>query len=104
MRYRVLVFLLVLTLLNLSISFGQNNSVLISNFHVRGGEPARIYFDSSEPIAGSDATGFIVSDNNVSGISISSGNRTGHYLTVSRPFTFWDNNTLRYEGGSNLRK
>lgn len=78
-------------------------SPVINNFLVKNNESSKIYFDSSEPITATTYTGFIVSGKSINEIHINSGQNTGHYFTVSVPFTFWDNNTIRYEGGSNIQ-
>ena len=64
----------------------------------------RIYFDSSEVIVGTTTTGFFIGnglDVTVSNLTID-GDGLGGYLTLSRDLTYWDNNALRYEGGSNI--
>ncbi len=81
----------------------KGNPPVISNFIIKNGHPSRVYFDSDEEITGNNARGFVISGKNISGISINSGRISGHYFTVSKAFTFWDNNTIRYEGGSDLR-
>ena len=81
----------------------QTTPPVLSNFRIEQNQPSRLYFDSNEPITASNAIGFTVSGKVISGVTISSGNTTGHYFTVSASFTFWDNNTIRYEGGSNLK-
>ena len=75
----------------------------LSNFMIRKDQPSRVYFDSNENITATNIKGFIIGSRSISGIKIISGKTTGHYFTVSKPFTFWDNNLIRYEGGSNLQ-
>ena len=82
---------------------------IISNFHVKDptitGEPLdsrRVYFDSNETITATNTTGFTISGQGNVNMTINTGKETGHFITVSDDFTFWDNNTIRYEGGSNF--
>ncbi len=77
-------------------------SPVLSSFRVTDGAPNRLYFDSNEPIVASTVNGFTVSDKTITAVSIEAGQTTGHYFTVSEVFTFWDNNTIRYEGGSDV--
>jgi hypothetical protein len=85
-----------------SSSFNENTPPIISNFRIEKSTPNRVYFDSSEPITASNTTGFVVSGKTLSGISINSNQTTNHYFTITSNFTFWDNNTIRYEGGSDF--
>ena len=80
----------------------QNISTLY-NFRIEGNQPSRVYFDSKVPISGSSSAGFVISGKTIKSLHLSSAGKTGHYFTVSETFTFWDNNTIRYEGGSNLK-
>ncbi len=75
---------------------------ILSNFRIETSNSNRVYFDSSESITGSSTQGFIISGKTINGISINSGATSGHFFTVSSPFTFWDNNTIRYSSGSNI--
>ena len=83
--------------------FSQGIPPVISNYRVENGQTSRVYFDSSEEINANNAKGFTITDKTIVNITINSGQTTGHYFTVSKAFTFWDNNTIRYEGGSNLK-
>jgi hypothetical protein len=76
---------------------------VISGFHVKDGEPTRVYFDTNETITASTVTGFTINDQTISNINIIGATQTGHYFTISPGVTFWDNNTIRYEGGSNIQ-
>ncbi|MEL4455494.1 T9SS type A sorting domain-containing protein [Lutimonas vermicola] len=98
---KIKIIVICLTLFSLK-SIAQNIPPIITNFTIEDDQRARVYFDSSEPIIGSNVTGFILTGNTIIGIKINAGQTTGHYFSVSRPFTFWDNNTIRYEGGSDL--
>ena len=85
--------------------FGLNvysQTAVLKNFRIEDSNKNRVYFDSSEPISGSGTSGFYISGKTISGVNIVSGSTSGHYFSVSSPFTFWDNNTIRYEGGSSL--
>jgi hypothetical protein len=95
---------------------------MLSNFRVEDAHHDRVYFDSSEPIAASTATGFDVSGKTIVGITTVSGQTTGHYFAIDgsdltydttdfendpsvyadNPFTFFDNNTIKYLGGSDI--
>jgi len=95
---------LVLVLLAFSINaFSQGTPPTLLNFRIENGQTSRVYFDSSEPISASKTVGFKISGNSIIGISIKSGQNTGHFFNVSKSFTYWDNNTLRYEGGGNIK-
>lgn len=69
------------------------------SFRISGDEPGRVYFDSSRGITGSSTEGFAISGKEILSLSVNADQLTGHYFTVSDPFTFWDNNTIRYAGG-----
>lgn len=76
----------------------------LTNFRVENGTPERLHFDSSEPILASTVDGFIVAEKSIVSVTIAAGSTTGHYFTVSIPFSFWSNTTIRYEGAaSDLR-
>lgn len=75
----------------------------LTSFRIDDSNKNRVYFNSSEPISGSDFNGFVISGKTVSSIHVSANKTTGHYLTVSSPFTFWDNNTIRYDGGGDIK-
>ena len=94
--------LLLIALICLSVKLFAQAPVL-SNFRVENSQKSRVYFDSNIPLTGSGFSGFIVSGKTISGVTISSGQLTGHYFTVSSSFSYWDNNTIRYEGGSNIK-
>ncbi len=83
-------------------AIAQGGKAVLSNFRIENQHKNRIYFDSSVPISGSNTKGVTVTGKSISGISVNSGAKAGHYFTVSSAFTFWDNNTIRYEGGSDL--
>ena len=89
-------------LLSFNVIQSQADPVL-SDFYVDKGNDKRIYFTSSLPITGNSSKGFVVTGNSVSGISINSGKTSGHYLTVSKPITYWDNNMVYYTGGSSIK-
>jgi len=84
-------------------SFNASTPPTLSNFRIEPSTPSRVYFDSSEPITASSAIGFTVSLKSISGVTINAEQSTDHYFTVSNDFTFWDNNTIRYEGGSDIQ-
>lgn len=81
-------------------------SPVVSNFRVENGFEDRVYFDSSEVIIASTGvngyTGFTITDKVIKQITINVGSLTNHYLTVTVDFDFWDNNTIRYGGRSDL--
>ena len=83
--------------------FAQTIPPVLKNFRILYNQPSRVYFDSSVPITASTTTGFTVSGKSLSSVTIASGSTTGHYFTVSSPFTYWDNNTIRCTGGSNMK-
>ncbi len=45
----------------------------------------------------------MVSNKTITGLSIAENQTSGHYFKVSDDFTYWDNNTIRYEGGSDIK-
>ena len=75
---------------------------VLSNFRVENSNKNRVYFDSSERITASTTNGFVISGKTITSITINGTSTTGHYFTVSTPFNWWSNNTIRYEGGSNF--
>lgn len=75
---------------------------VLFGFRVEEGQPDRVYFDSSEAITATTVSGFAISHRTIDGIYVESGNTSGHYFTVSSNFTYWDNNTIRYEGNGSL--
>lgn len=78
---------------------------VLSNFTIEDGQPSRIYFDSSKVITASNTTGFFLGDGlgtTITGVTIATGLLTGHYFTKSSTSDFFDNYTIRYEGGSNF--
>ena len=94
-------FLTAIIFFNLNIF--ASNSPTLSNFRNEDNSN-RVYFDSNEIISGTTFNGFVISGKSITGISINSGANTGHFFTVSTNFTFWDNNTIRYEGNANSDK
>ena len=82
------------------LAHAQNTPAVLTNFRIENDQSSRVYFDSSEPITGKSYNGFFISGKTITGLNIVSGSGSGHYFTVSSAFTFWDNNTIRYEGGS----
>ena len=86
----------------LSITSLLSNTPLLLNFRTEDINKNRLYFDSSQPINGSNISGFTISGKTITSISVNTGQTTGHYFTVSSPFSFWSNNTIRYNGGSDI--
>jgi len=78
-------------------------SPVLSNFRVSADQPSRVYFDSNKFISGATSIGFVVSDASVVAIFVNEGATSGHYLELAAPLSFWDNNTVRYEGGGDLQ-
>lgn len=84
----------------------SNTTPQIFNFNIVDAQPSRIYFHSSETITASTVTGFKLGDDlgkTISSVTINGTSTTGHYFTVSSAFDFWDNNNIRYIGGSNIQ-
>jgi len=83
----------------------------LSGWEITNAQPGRIYFNSSEPITASTFGGFTVDrlagggSKTFNGVVINTGQTTGHYLTVSVPFTAADYLVrIAYSGsGSNLQ-
>ena len=82
---------------------GDNSPPTIFNFRIDDSEKSRVYFDSDEPLIGSNSNGFTISNKTISNLTINEGSTSNHYFTVSESFSYWDNNTIRYEDGSDLR-
>jgi len=94
---KLLLFIFILVSINVFAA-----TPVLSNFRIENSNKNRVYFDSNESITASNYSGFKISGKTITGISINSGANSGHYFSVSSAFDFWDNNTIRYEGGSNL--
>jgi len=75
---------------------------VLYRFRVEAASQDRVYFASTEPITATTTDGFTISGKTISGVVINGTDLDGHYFTVTSPFDFWDNNTIRYEGGSDL--
>lgn len=76
-------------------------SPVLMNFRIVDSNKDRIYFDSSKPLeSGSTVDGFVVSYNTISSVTIVQGAVSGHYFTVSTPFTYWDNAMIYYVGNN----
>ena len=75
----------------------------LSNFRIENSEKSRVYFDSNVSITGSDIAGFFIGNKTITGITVASNATSGHYFTVGNAFNFWDNHTIRYEGGSDIK-
>lgn len=77
-----------------------NAPPLISNLRVENTDTDRIYFDATHDVTGWTKQGLTISQNiPISSITID-GDGLGGYITLDEAdFTFWDNNTLRLEGG-----
>ena len=97
--FHAAVFLLALCSLTIFVAHADDKiPPTLTNFRVENSNKNRVYFDSNELITGSTTFGFTISGKTISGLYISNGSLSGHYFTVSSAFTFWDNNTIRYEG------
>lgn len=78
-------------------------SPTLSNFTISDSYPSRVYFNSSEVIIASTFTGFAISGKTISGITINTGQTTGHYFTVTAAFIQGGSHTIAYTTGSNLQ-
>ena len=67
---------------------------VLKNFEIRDSSPNKVYFTAEGDISNLTKQGFIISGKTISSINISEKS-----FTVSTPFTFWDNNTIRLENG-----
>lgn len=79
-----------------------NPNPFLTNFRIINSNKDRIYFDSSIEITASNASGFVVNGKTVNSITVNTNSTLGHYITLSTPFTFWDNPTIEYTGGNNI--
>jgi len=77
--------------------YSQSVLPALSNFRIDGNNTSRVYFDVDGDISGLSPNGFIITGKNITGINTSSS-----YFTVNSPFTYWDNNTIRLEGGNGV--
>lgn len=75
----------------------------LSDFRILDANRNRVYFNSSEPITGTTYSSFIVSGKTVTGMTIATGETTGHYFTVNSDFNAMDTPTIQYSGGNNVR-
>ena len=71
---------------------------ILSNFRIENANPDRVVFDATNDITGLTTQGFVIYNKTISSVTID-GDGLGGYFTVSSPFTFWDNNTIRLESG-----
>lgn len=68
---------------------------VITNFRITDSEKDRVYFDSPNgSVKNLTIKGFTISGKKVVNIDTKK-----NYFTVSSPFTFWDNNTIRLKDG-----
>ena len=76
-------------------------TAILKNFRIENDKKDRVYFEvlMVKIIVVSTFTGFIISGKTITSINPNPDGKSG-YFTVSSPFTFWDNNTIRYEGVS----
>ncbi len=94
---------LIISIILITNKLFANTPPTIFNFRIESSEPNKVFFDSDKPIIGSSTDGFTVSNKSISSLTIIAGQLSNHYFTISEPFTFWDNNTIRYEGGSDIK-
>ena len=85
-------FFIAFILISVSI-FAQ--TPILKNFRIFDNEPSKVYFDADKDITSLTQQGFIISGKTISAI-----NKSEKSFTVSTPFTFWDNNTIRLENGN----
>ncbi len=81
----------------------DNISPRLIDFRIESKFPYRLYFNSSEVIRGTSANGFIVANKVIVDIKLNQGELTDHYFVLEEPLTYWDNLTIRYIGGSDLK-
>ncbi len=93
MTKKLFFIILVFTSLNL---LGQ--SAVLSDFRIDETNKNRVYFNTSKILSSLETSGFTISGKSISSAEINAGQLTNHYFTVTEPFTFWDNNTIRYNG------
>lgn len=78
----------------------QAESLVFDNFRIIDGQPNRIYFDMSDSATGIFSTGITISGAfSITGMTLTLGDS---YFTIDNAFTFWDNNVIKYEGGSDV--
>ena len=76
---------------------------LLHNFRIQPGELTRVYFDSSVSLVGSSVVGFKIAGRKLTALSVALTKTTGHYFTVTPAFNYWDNNTIEYVGGGDIK-
>lgn len=77
----------------------------LSAFTIEDATPNRVNFTSSEIITATTYSGFTLASpsKTITGVTINSGQTTGHYFTVNSDYVEADNPTIAYSGsGSNL--
>jgi len=82
---------------------GQKTAPSLKNFRIENSQKAKVYFDSSIPIKGSSISGFIIDGKKITSMFINSGKTSGHYISLSSSFNYWDSALIRYKGGSNIK-
>lgn len=85
-------------LLNYNSHKSSNPTPIITNFRVSDSEPDKVYFDTPMgKVSGLSIDGFVISGKEILEI-----NTKKKFFKVSTPFTSWDNNTIRLEGGNGV--
>ncbi len=70
----------------------------IENFRVEDTNKNRVVFDATLDVTGLNTTGFTIFGKTISSVTLNA-DKLGGYFTVSSDFDFWNNNTIRLEGG-----
>ncbi len=95
--------LLIVLVLGFSLnSNSQGTLPVLLNFSVENSNKYRIYFESSSDISGLVTFGFTITNKTINSIFINGAKLAGHYFTVNTAFNYWDNNTIRLEGGNGI--
>lgn len=66
----------------------------LHSFRINESHPDRVYFDSSASVQGMTIAHFVITGKALVSITLDP-DHLGGYFTVSSPFDFWDNNTIR---------
>lgn len=68
----------------------------LSNFRTSDTDRSRIYFDASSSAVGLSTQGFVIQGKTIGGVT---PDESGGYFTLSADLDYWDNVTIRLEGG-----
>lgn len=80
---------------------GDENEATLFSFRIETGNLNRVLFDASEDITGLTSQGFTVIGKSVSSLTVDQDG-LGGYVTVASDFSYWDNNSIKLDGGNGI--